>query len=257
MGPGPATGPERQRFTGKERDDETFFDYFGARYYRNVIGRFTSVDPFLDQEKTRYEPQQWNRYIYVRNNPYRFIDPDGRDTLATNLQMNQAADRFAAAVAAVGKALANIVIGLNSPGHAGTAEAAARQESRFFQPANGEEAVIMGITEAAALAVPAVSRAAATTKVTHFTDAAGIAGIDAAEALRAGTFVTKASEVRGLTQAQVERALEIAPGKGAHSVTVHVPTKTLAVPANGGKTSGGAWQRQLTKPAKVKKEEGG
>ncbi|HXR74476.1 MAG TPA: RHS repeat-associated core domain-containing protein [Bryobacteraceae bacterium] len=34
-----------QKFTGKERDQETGLDYFGARYYGSALGRFTSVDP--------------------------------------------------------------------------------------------------------------------------------------------------------------------------------------------------------------------
>jgi RHS repeat-associated protein len=40
----PMTGDPR-RFTGKELDPETALQYFGARYYRNLWGRFTSVDP--------------------------------------------------------------------------------------------------------------------------------------------------------------------------------------------------------------------
>lgn len=65
-------------YTGQERDRETCLDYFGARYYRATSGRFLTMDPVLDQEKALLDPQQWNRYAYARNNPTRFIDPDGR-----------------------------------------------------------------------------------------------------------------------------------------------------------------------------------
>jgi RHS repeat-associated protein len=66
----------RQKFTQKERDIETGLDYFGARYYANTQGRFTSADaPFADQEEG--DPQSWNLYAYVRNNPLRYIDPFG------------------------------------------------------------------------------------------------------------------------------------------------------------------------------------
>ena len=66
----------RQKFTGKERDGETGLDYFGARYYSNVQGRFTSPDePFVDQEESN--PQSWNLYSYVRNNPMNATDPYG------------------------------------------------------------------------------------------------------------------------------------------------------------------------------------
>ena len=37
-----------QKFTGKERDNETGLDYFGARYMSSAQGRFTSPDPFLN-----------------------------------------------------------------------------------------------------------------------------------------------------------------------------------------------------------------
>jgi RHS repeat-associated protein len=67
----------RHRFTGKERDDESSLDYFGARYYSGPQGRFTSADaPFADQSPD--DPQSWNLYTYGRNNPMRFTDPTGR-----------------------------------------------------------------------------------------------------------------------------------------------------------------------------------
>jgi RHS repeat-associated protein len=66
----------RQKFTGKERDVETGLDYFGARYYAKVQGRFTAPDPLLSSA-TVGDPQSWNRYSYTVNNPLRYIDPDG------------------------------------------------------------------------------------------------------------------------------------------------------------------------------------
>lgn len=66
-----------ERFTGKERDEETGLDYFGARYFSGVQGRFTGPDaPFADQKET--DPQSWNLYAYVRNKPLSYRDPDGR-----------------------------------------------------------------------------------------------------------------------------------------------------------------------------------
>jgi RHS repeat-associated protein len=75
--PLPVSGDAR-RFTGKERDAETALDYFGARYYGARTARFTTVDPVFTWEENLADPQRWNRYAYVRNNPLRYTDPDGR-----------------------------------------------------------------------------------------------------------------------------------------------------------------------------------
>jgi RHS repeat-associated protein len=64
------------KFTGKERDSESGLDYFGARHYASTIGRFMVPDkPFDDHAPT--DPQSWNLYSYVRNNPLSFTDPNG------------------------------------------------------------------------------------------------------------------------------------------------------------------------------------
>jgi RHS repeat-associated protein len=73
-GLGYAGDPIRQKFTSKERDIETGLDYFGARYYSSVQGRFTGVDiagPNLSN------PQSLNKYTYTLNNPLRYIDQNG------------------------------------------------------------------------------------------------------------------------------------------------------------------------------------
>jgi RHS repeat-associated protein len=71
-------GGQPKRFTGKERDPETGLDYFGARYYGSKIGRFTTTDPVYTWQENLVDPQRWNRYAYARNNPLKYIDPDGR-----------------------------------------------------------------------------------------------------------------------------------------------------------------------------------
>lgn len=65
-----------QKFTGKIRDGETGLDHFGARYYASMQGRFTSPDVFWKDSQVA-DPQSWNKYAYVRNNPLRYIDPSG------------------------------------------------------------------------------------------------------------------------------------------------------------------------------------
>ncbi len=66
----------KQQFTGKERDEESSLDYFGARYYSARLGRFLSVDPLLSSGRPS-DPQSWNRYSYSFNNPLIFKDPTG------------------------------------------------------------------------------------------------------------------------------------------------------------------------------------
>ncbi len=72
----PAGPLPAQQFTGQERDALERQDYFGARYYRPRHGRFSQVDPVY---AGLFDPQQWNRYAYARNNPLTFVDPDGRN----------------------------------------------------------------------------------------------------------------------------------------------------------------------------------
>jgi RHS repeat-associated protein len=73
--------PLQPRFTGKERDAETGLDYFGARYYSAAQGRFTSPDWSSAPEPVPFaqldNPQTLNLYVYARNNPIAFYDPDG------------------------------------------------------------------------------------------------------------------------------------------------------------------------------------
>jgi RHS repeat-associated protein len=65
--------------TLKERDVETGLDYFLARYYSSAHGRFSSADPDNAQGKSNPgDPQGWNAYLYVCNNPLTRTDPDGR-----------------------------------------------------------------------------------------------------------------------------------------------------------------------------------
>ncbi len=99
----PQSGQTRQ-FTGKERDAETGLDYFGARYYSGGRARFSTVDPYYSWSENLVDPQRWNRYAYVRNNPFRFTDPDGRNPLIVGL-VGAGIGAVAAAAGSVGAQL--------------------------------------------------------------------------------------------------------------------------------------------------------
>jgi RHS repeat-associated protein len=68
------------KFTGKERDTESGLDNFGKRYNASALGRFMTPDPIGIMKQKLRDPQQWNMYSYVRNNPLRFVDPTGMYT---------------------------------------------------------------------------------------------------------------------------------------------------------------------------------
>jgi RHS repeat-associated protein len=68
------------QFTGKERDAETGLDFFLARYYSGAQGRFTRPDPG-NAGAAIINPQTWNAYSYVENNPINRIDPSGLGTI--------------------------------------------------------------------------------------------------------------------------------------------------------------------------------
>ncbi len=139
--------------------------YFGARYYRADVGRFTTIDPVYTWEESLVDPQRWNRYSYVRNNPLRWVDPDGEaiETLwdianvvmgAKSAYDNFRAGRYAAAaVDAVGVVLdagAGAVPGL--PGGAGTAIKAARAADRIDDVVDAAKVGLRGGETAAAAA---------------------------------------------------------------------------------------------------------
>jgi RHS repeat-associated protein len=67
-------------YTGHKYDAALELIYMQARYYDPVIGRFYSNDPkdamsFLSEGKI----QGFNRYAYAANNPYKYVDPDGKN----------------------------------------------------------------------------------------------------------------------------------------------------------------------------------
>jgi RHS repeat-associated protein len=81
------------KFTGKERDQESGLDDMGVRFYSSALGRFVQPDiPFADQH--RDDPQSWNLYAYVRNNPLRLVDDTGRGARpADDARVQQVLDR--------------------------------------------------------------------------------------------------------------------------------------------------------------------
>ncbi len=61
-------------FTDQEFDKTTGFYNYDARLYNPEIGMFNTPDTLLQD---MYDPQMLNRYAYTRNNPIKYVDPDG------------------------------------------------------------------------------------------------------------------------------------------------------------------------------------
>jgi RHS repeat-associated protein len=71
------TGGSANEFTYTgEQVDSTGLEYLRARYYDQATGRFWSKDP---AGGSATQPQSWNLYPYVLNNPVNLIDPSGLD----------------------------------------------------------------------------------------------------------------------------------------------------------------------------------
>ena len=98
FGGGGATSADMLQYTGQERDaynvDTTsgianLPDYFHARFYDILQGRFLSVDRHSGEP---HRPQSWNRYAYASNNPLARIDPDGLKDFSVVVQVQQVID---------------------------------------------------------------------------------------------------------------------------------------------------------------------
>jgi RHS repeat-associated protein len=80
-GIGNTTSNNTIKFTGKYRDAESQLDYFGARYYSNINGRFMSPDWAVKPASVPFakfdDPQSLNLYAYVENGPVNRADADG------------------------------------------------------------------------------------------------------------------------------------------------------------------------------------
>ncbi len=63
----------RYTFSGKERDEESGFSYFGARYYNSAYSIWLSVDPMTDKYPSL------SPYAYCGNNPVKLVDANGEE----------------------------------------------------------------------------------------------------------------------------------------------------------------------------------
>jgi RHS repeat-associated protein len=179
---GTPSAPDKRQFAGKERDQEIGLDYVGARYYASQIGRFTTVDPGHAGFDV-VNPQSWNGYSYALNNPLRFVDPLGTEPCQITLR---GADAAAAGVADGGTVEGECVrpkeswsdwFGRNILGQipfTATLQAPGLGEADQPVPDRSPD---LGVSIAAAVVMPRVFSAKATTLAKMMQSEAGVAEV--------------------------------------------------------------------------------
>jgi RHS repeat-associated protein len=94
------------RYTGRINDDGTGFYDLGARFYDPGVGRFISSDSVLGDLTN---PQSLNKYAYVTNNPYTYIDPTGHELqFASNGPLSSTLVNEVEAAGSIGPPRANV-----------------------------------------------------------------------------------------------------------------------------------------------------
>ena len=92
------------RYTGQQFDAFSGLYYLRARYYDPALGRFLSRDP---AEPLRTAPHEFNRYVYVADNPLNAADPSGRFAAVEYSMANNESEEESAALEPVGEETAS------------------------------------------------------------------------------------------------------------------------------------------------------
>jgi len=101
------TSDTNYTYTNQEWDTESELYYYNARYYNPALGRFISRDTVLGQDG---DILSRNLYIYVKNNPLKYVDPSGETTEAILRELKTSEKIWQYAVGA-GEALSDIAYG--------------------------------------------------------------------------------------------------------------------------------------------------
>jgi RHS repeat-associated protein len=209
---------EKVAYTGKEHDDITGLTYFGARYYDPHLGRFTSVDPVGFVEAN---PMSFNRYAYVNNNPYKYVDPDGEflnfaAKFVLDVGVNVAFNYVTTGKMDVGGALKESAVGILNP--AKTVAKAGKLALALSKAKKSSKASEEGFT-----------------RVRHYTSRSGSKGIESDEVIRAkdnNRVYVESAKKKPLSQVEAESEYQLKPGRGRDYVETDVPNSRLETVRN-------------------------
>lgn len=146
-------------YAGKPFDNNTGLSYMGARYYDPVLGRFTGIDP---KEVDPSDLHSFNRYVFGNNNPYKFVDPDGRSPLDVAFLMYDLGKLGLAMYSGVGVGAAVADVAMSAVGVASPFPGVgqAMKAARTAEHAVGVGRGVQKASEAAVAAKTAEARAA-------------------------------------------------------------------------------------------------
>ena len=186
---------ERYKFTGKERDWETGYDFFGARYWW-LAGTWLSVDPLADKYPNI------SPYAYAAWNPVKYIDPDGRAI-------------HVAVGAVIGAAIGGTISGIsamNDPTKSGRQVLGAIAGGALSGAITGGAAAFTGglsfIGTGGAIAISAVAGFIGETSGSAVNQGIGNGEIDGGEVLRAGFVGAAAGIITGAASKGVSEAVK-------------------------------------------------
>jgi RHS repeat-associated protein len=123
----------KYKFTGKERDKESTYDYFGARYYDSRIGRWLQMEPLYDKY-INFTP-----YLYSILNPIKYFDKNGMDIYLKGENAQQVFDYLKSE-------LKNLNLHFNSETGEITLESKGdeltKAESKFLEALNNKDVIV-------------------------------------------------------------------------------------------------------------------
>lgn len=205
-------------YTGKPHDNITGLTYFGARYFDPEVGRFISVDPVGFVESN---PMSFNRYLYVNNNPYKYVDPDGEflnfaAKFVLDVGINVAFNYVTTGQMDVGGALKESAVGILNP--AKTLVKAGKLAKALAKTKKGAQAASDGVK-----------------RVRHYTNRAGSSGIEESGVIRArdnNRVYVESANSKPLSRVEAEAKYQLKRGRGRDYVETDVPESSIEIVKN-------------------------